>query len=113
VQLQITDGDSQEMSQLDQAMKTVFKSSLRRRCGWHIVEKGWDRNVAGLGRTQGAKHIEAAVKQWIYSLMKEVETEVEYSMCVTQQQLQPTSLYFFLNTIHLQVLLLFCAYSLM
>ena len=44
VQLQITDGDSQEMSQLDQAMKTVLKSSLRRRCGWHIVEKGWDRN---------------------------------------------------------------------
>jgi hypothetical protein len=85
VQLQITDGDSQEISQLDQAMNTVFKNSLRRRCGWHIVEKGWDRNVAGLGRSQGAKHIEAVVKQWIYSLMKEVETEVEYSMCVTQQ----------------------------
>ena len=94
VQLQITDGDSQEMSQLDQAMNTVFISSLCRRCGLHIVEKGWDRNVAGLGRSQGAKHIEAVVKQWIYSLMKEIETEVEYSMCVTQQQLLPTPLNF-------------------
>ena len=82
VQLLITDGDSQETSQLDQALKTVFKSSQRRRCGWHIVEKGWDRNVAGLGRTQEAKHIETVVKHWIYSLMKEIETDVEYSMCV-------------------------------
>lgn len=80
VQLQITDGDSQETSQLDQALKTVFKNSKRRRCGWHIVEKGWDRNVSGLGRSQEAKHIESVVKRWIYSLMKDVETEDEYHM---------------------------------
>jgi hypothetical protein len=80
VQLQITDGDSQETSQLDQALKTVFKNSKRRRCGWHIIEKGWERNVAGLGRTKEAKHIESVVKHWIYSLMKDIETEAEYRM---------------------------------
>jgi MULE transposase domain len=80
VRLQITDGDSQETSQLDQALKTVFKNSKRRRCGWHIIEKGWERNVSGLGRTQEAKHIESVVKHWIYSLMKDIETDVEYRM---------------------------------
>lgn len=82
VQLQITDGDSQETSQLDQALKTVFKNSKRRRCGWHIIEKGWERNVSGLGRTREAKHVESVVKQWIYSLMKDIETAVEYRMYV-------------------------------
>jgi hypothetical protein len=66
--LQITDGDSQEASQLYQALKTVFKNSKRRRCGWNIIEEGWERNVAGLGRTKEAKHIKSVVKHWIYSL---------------------------------------------
>jgi MULE transposase domain len=79
VRLQITDGDSQEMSQLDQALKTVFKNSKRRRC-WHIIEKGWERNVSGLGRTKEAKHIESEVQNWICSLMKDIETDGEYCM---------------------------------
>ena len=80
VQLQITDGDSQETSQLDQAMKTIFKNSKRRRCGWHIIEKGWERNVSGLAKTKEAKHIESVVKDWIYSLMNDIETDAEYCM---------------------------------
>ena len=80
VRLQITDGDAQETSQLDDALKTVFKISKRRRCGWHIIEKGWERNVSGLGRSNEAKHIECVVKKWLYSLMKDIETDDEYRM---------------------------------
>ena len=80
VRLQITDGDSQETSQLDDALKTVFKISKRRRCGWHIIDRGWDRVVSSIGRSKGAKHIESSFKYWLYSLMKDIETEDEYRM---------------------------------
>lgn len=78
VRLVITDGDSQETSQLDDALKTVFKSSKRRRCGWHIIDKGWDRIVRTIGRGPSAKHIESLIKYWLYNLMKNIETAEEY-----------------------------------
>jgi hypothetical protein len=80
VRLQITDGDSQETSQLDDALKTVFKISKRRRCGWHIIDRGWERIVSSIGRSKAAKHIEGAFKYWLYSLMKDIETDEEYRM---------------------------------
>jgi MULE transposase domain len=80
VRLQITDGDSQETSQLDDALKTVFKISKRRRCGWHIIDRGWERNVSSIGRSKAAKHIECAFKYWLYSLMKDIESDEEYRM---------------------------------
>lgn len=80
VRLQITDGDSQETSQLDDALKTVFKMSKRRRCGWHIIDRGWERVVSSIGRSNGAKYIESSFKYWLYSLMKNIETEEEYQM---------------------------------
>jgi MULE transposase domain len=81
VQLVITDGDSQETSQLDSAITSVFTKAKRRRCGWHIVEKGWHRYVSNLGKSPEAKTLTTIVKDWIYSsLMKDVETMEEYEM---------------------------------
>ena len=80
VRLVITDGDSQETSQLDDALKTVFKSSKRRRCGWQIINKGWERIVRTIGRGDVAKHIESLIKYWLYSLMKNIETAHEYEV---------------------------------
>ncbi len=81
--IQITDGDSQETSQLDHALKTVFRNSKRRRCGWHIVEKGWQRHMKGsLVKSDAALHVASVVKNWLYSLMKDIETATEYEMYV-------------------------------
>jgi len=78
VRLVITDGDSQEISQLDAALRTVFTSAYRRRCGWHIVHKGFLAYVGGLGKSKAAKDVAAFIKARIYSMMKDVETEEEY-----------------------------------
>lgn len=41
VKMIITDGDSQETLQLDNAIRSkVYGNAIRRRCGWHIIEKG-------------------------------------------------------------------------
>jgi hypothetical protein len=39
----VTDGDSQETSQLDLAMKQFFPRAIRGRCIWHIVKRGMDK----------------------------------------------------------------------
>ena len=87
VQLVLTDGDSQECSQLDCALVDVFTNAVRRRCGWHIVDRGWFRSLpANLGiMKQDPKFKEVVdliglVKGWLYSLMKDIETEKEYKM---------------------------------
>ena len=37
VKLFMTNGDSQEMSQVDYAISTFFVNAVRSRCGWHLV----------------------------------------------------------------------------
>ena len=41
----ITDGDSQEFTQVDNAIENVIPNAQRVRCGWHIVNQGFDRYV--------------------------------------------------------------------
>jgi hypothetical protein len=54
IRIIVTDGDSQETSQvdnaiakfrdlIDQAVGKHFPKTQRVRCGWHAIEKGWDR----------------------------------------------------------------------
>ena len=43
----ITDGDSQEISQLDNAITTFFPRVKRIRCGWHIINRGWMHHIEG------------------------------------------------------------------
>jgi hypothetical protein len=80
----ICDGDPQECSQLDDAIQVVFIRAKRHRCGWHIVDRGWNnhfrKNLGGRYHPNG-KAINAVVqniKNWLYSFMKEIETKEEY-----------------------------------
>lgn len=83
VQLVITDGDSQECVQLEAAIELVFTSTKRRRCGWHIVDRGVVRILGCLGGRdhRNRKKVDdllSLVKNWLYSLMKDIETIPEY-----------------------------------
>jgi len=78
VRLVITDGDSQEIAQLDAAIRTVFCSARRRRCGWHIVVKGFQMHVTTMGRSPEAKKVMKKIQARLYSMMKDVESEEEY-----------------------------------
>jgi hypothetical protein len=79
IRLVITDGDSQEFTQLDVAIVTKITNAIRRRCGWHIENRGWKRNVH-IPKSDAAKKEAGIVKAWLYSLMKDVETIEEYTM---------------------------------
>ena len=44
----ITDGNSQEISQLEDAMHQYFTSAIRIRCSWHIIDRGWQQHLSWL-----------------------------------------------------------------
>lgn len=82
----ICDGDPQECSQLDTAIVSVFPNAKRRRCGWHVVDRGWNshfgKNLGGKNH-KNRKRIDKLIreiKNWLYSLMKDIETEEEYKV---------------------------------
>ncbi len=87
VKLIMTDGDSQEMSQVDFAISTYFVNAVRTRCVWHLVEQGWRRTCKGLGYQRGkddaAKRQVRVIKTWIYSWMRRgILFQDEYEMRV-------------------------------
>ena len=45
IRLFITDGDAQEIDQLNDAIDTFFPQVLRMRCGWHIECQGWRNKI--------------------------------------------------------------------
>jgi hypothetical protein len=56
IRIIVTDGDSQEIAQLDDAIKKFFPEANRIRCSWHIIYKGWHKRVkAPLGGTSHKK----------------------------------------------------------
>ena len=78
----ITDGDSQEISQLDDALKNYMPTAQRLRCGWHIIDRGWQRHCRSLcGRDSAIKR---NLQLWMYSWMRpgtgSCETEDEYKV---------------------------------
>ncbi|KAG7356565.1 MULE transposase domain containing protein [Nitzschia inconspicua] len=76
IRLVLTDGDSQELTQLDAAISSVFTKCVRRRCGWHIIHQGWKQHVGSVGRSEEAKEIAKRIRSWLYSFMKSVDTQV-------------------------------------
>jgi hypothetical protein len=78
--LVITDGDSTETSQLDYAIETVFTSAMRRRCSWHIIDKGWDTRVKAIPGGRKGIEISECVKAWLFSLVKSIETKDEFRL---------------------------------
>jgi hypothetical protein len=45
IKIIVTDGDSQEISQLDDAISKFFPDAYRIRCSWHIIDRGWHKKV--------------------------------------------------------------------
>jgi hypothetical protein len=85
IKLIITDGDSQETSQLDVALKEHFPGAVHGRCGWHIVDHGWitkGPKVTHAACSASAFRTYAATfKAWLYSWMSPaVHTKEEYNI---------------------------------
>ncbi len=47
VKLVMTDGDSQEMTQVVYAIATYFVNAVQSCCGWHVVHQGWRQECRG------------------------------------------------------------------
>ena len=81
-----TDGNSQEMTQLNIAINLHFPNVQRARCGWHVVDCGWIRCCPGVcsvakGSQNEFKAIIQQIKAWLYSWMQPTcETEEEYKI---------------------------------
>ena len=41
----VTDGDSQEITQLEDSVNKFFPGVYRMRCSWHIIDRGWHKKV--------------------------------------------------------------------
>ena len=85
-QLVITDGDLQEYSQLDNAIQKYFPHIKRARCGWHIIDRSWDKHFPKNSEFPHETHqylekIKKHVHNWMYSWMKPgCETIQEYRL---------------------------------
>ena len=89
VRLIITDGDQTEFGQVDEAINSrIFPNALRARCGWHIIDRGWNKNGPSVkvfspnvsNQWRCNFHlVKRTVIAWLYSWMKPTcETEEEY-----------------------------------
>jgi hypothetical protein len=43
--INVTDGNSQEITQLEDAVNKYFPNVYRIQCSWHIIDRGWFKNV--------------------------------------------------------------------
>jgi hypothetical protein len=89
IQMIISDGDSQEIAQINNLIQLVMMQAIRQRCAWHIVDRSWDRYVykvpkAGSTRKTYNTYYETTRKiifAWLYSMMtKGCETKEEYQV---------------------------------
>jgi hypothetical protein len=91
VQMIISDGDSQEIAQINTMIELVMKQALRQRCGWHVIDRSWNRYVYRLPKNGTAKtskfqrrYAETSRRilfHWFYSFMtKGCETKEEYEV---------------------------------
>ena len=93
IKVVITDGDSEEYEQLDMAIDEYMPCVFRQRCGWHLVEKGWQNRVLGplsfADEHRGFYYkVVKQLKGWMYSWMKlscENKYEYDYSFKVFQK----------------------------
>ena len=78
----ICDGDPQECTQIDAAIARHFPQVTRGRCGFHLVNLGWDRYMGAMKQYKDKvlyKKVAQNLRNWIYSWMKpSCETEAEY-----------------------------------
>ena len=48
IRMIISDGDSQEITQINNLIDALQTNARRQRCAWHIVDRGWDRLVCSV-----------------------------------------------------------------
>ena len=80
----ISDGDAQEYDQIDHAINLLCPHVERIRCGWHVIDRGWDRH----GPTSNHYYdklsfqtITSNVRDWMFSWCSlSVETEEEFNI---------------------------------
>jgi hypothetical protein len=93
----ITDGDSQETTQLDIAIASFFPNVMRLRCGWHIIDRGW--NAHGPKSTAATKDkrdewtiVLRVLQTWMYSWMRpeccESQEELDISKALFEAYVQ-------------------------
>ena len=79
----ISDGDANEMSQIDSAISIYMPHVHRVRCGWHIIDRGWEKHIVS-GYPEQAQFycdVRGLVKEWMYSWMNHrCETRAEYKL---------------------------------
>jgi hypothetical protein len=64
IKIIVTDGHSQEISQLDDAIASFFPEAYRIRCFWHIIDRGWNKKVkVALGGKSRKKRALASLGQ--------------------------------------------------
>ena len=86
VKLVMTDGDPQEMAQVDYAIAKYFVNAVCSRCGWHLVHQGWRQECRGLGFRKGkrdaARSEVRVIQNWLYSWMcRGVDSKEENTKC--------------------------------
>ena len=82
----ITDGDSQETSQLDNAIDSHFHQAIRIRCIWHVVDRGMTAKFPNCQLKKGTERdafdkAELQVRQFLWSWAESnCETEEEFRL---------------------------------
>ena len=88
VQVVLTDGDSQETSQLDSIIRDKYPSWLRVRCGWHLVNRGMATaglRVSCINDSSLVNSLLREISEWMYTWMAgdrsgSCETNEEYEI---------------------------------
>ena len=74
IKIIITDGDSQEYTQVDNSIENVLPNARRIRCGWHIAAQGFDKHVhitfPNILSTVIEEH-KQIILNWMYFWMKD------------------------------------------
>jgi hypothetical protein len=93
IQMVISDGDSQEITQINNLIESLMPHARRQRCAWHVVDRNWDRCVhkvpkAGTNKLQHratyAETLRIVLFNWMYSWMtKACKTKDEYEALKT------------------------------
>jgi MULE transposase domain/SWIM zinc finger len=87
VRMVLTDGDSQETSQLDIAMAKFKPKAFRARCVWHVIDRGMhahypkylSKQLKGIDEKERFGNLQKLLRQWMWSWSQcACETEEEF-----------------------------------
>jgi hypothetical protein len=71
VKLVMTDGDSQEMAQVDFAIAELLVNAVPTHCGWSLVHQGWRQECRDLGFRKGKRD---AARSQVRVILRQLQT---------------------------------------